>query len=61
MATCEYEAASGTAEVKGGAPASISFSNMLLEKKFGPELVCGTKADWSGTYTVSTPTSLYLE
>lgn len=47
--SCEWEAATGTAEVKGGAPASIVFASMPLEKKAGAEFICGTKADWSGS------------
>lgn len=58
--TCEYEAATATAEVKGGAPASVVLA-ASLEKKLGPEVICGTKLDWNGTYETAVPTSLYIE
>jgi hypothetical protein len=60
-ATCEYEAATATAEVVGGQTAKVVAASVPLAKTAGPESVCGAKADWSGTYEVTTPDSLFIE
>jgi hypothetical protein len=35
--------------------------NVLLTKTSGPEFTCGTSADWTGTYNITTPTTLMIE
>jgi hypothetical protein len=59
-ATCEFEAASATTTVKGGAPATVEAKQVPLNLVSGSEFICGTKADWNGTYTITTPSSFYL-
>jgi hypothetical protein len=62
--TCNYETAkagaSGEIVVKGGAPAVITATKVPLTKGAGSGGLCSSTATWDGTYTVSTPTSLYL-
>lgn len=58
--TCTYKAASATTSVTGGEPAHVTATNVALSRVSGPEATCGTKADWSGTYVVTTPSSLWL-
>ena len=58
--TCEYASAKATVNVTGGAPATITATSVPLTKTAGAEAVCGVKADWTATYTVGTPSSLYL-
>ena len=64
-ATCEYEATTGTAAINGGSVSSLSATivatNVALSKTAGAESVCGVKGDWSGTYVVWTPASLFIE
>jgi hypothetical protein len=59
--TCKYNAGTAELTIKGGTPASLVATNVPLTKTSGPEGTCGTKADWSGTYTVSKPTNLTIE
>lgn len=58
--TCEYEAATATVIITGGEPAVIHANSVPLTRTAGPEATCGSKADWSATYEITTPTSLYL-
>jgi hypothetical protein len=57
--TCRYSASSASGTVTGGSPATVGLP-VGLAKISGPEAVCGSKADWTGTYTVTTPGSVYL-
>lgn len=59
-ATCEYESATASAVVKGGTPATIEANAVPLTRVAGVESICGTKADWTAKYTVSTPSSLFI-
>ena len=60
--TCEYSATTPQLHIKGSdtAPQMVA-TNISLTKTVGPEFTCGTSADWSGTYNVTTPTSLFIE
>jgi hypothetical protein len=58
--TCTYKTAKATTTVTGGEPAHVTATNIPLERVSGAEATCGTKADWSGTYVVTTPASLWL-
>jgi len=59
---CEYEAASATVAITGGTPASVVATSVPLTRVFNTssELICGATANWTATYTVSTPSSLFL-
>jgi hypothetical protein len=62
--TCNYSTAkagaSGEIVVKGGAPAVVTATKVPLTKGAGSGALCSSTASWSGTYTVSVPSSLYL-
>ena len=58
--TCRYTAAEAKTTVTGGKPAHVTATNIKLTKTVGPSATCGESADWSGTYVVTKPTSLYL-
>jgi hypothetical protein len=60
--TCEYEAASAESDVTGSHTTPIIHAeNVPLTRIAGAEFVCGVKGDWSGTYEVTTPSSLIIE
>jgi hypothetical protein len=61
VTTCEYSAGTPVLTIKGGTPASLIATNVSLTKIVGPEGICGTKGDWSGTYEVTKPTNLTIE
>ena len=58
--TCRYTSAKVMGTVGGGAPAHVTATTVPLATVSGPEAVCGSKADWSATYVVTNPKSLYL-
>jgi hypothetical protein len=60
--TCKYSATSALAKVEGSDTApKIIASGILLTKENGGFFVCGEAGDWSGTYNISNPTSLFIE
>jgi hypothetical protein len=59
--TCEYAESTTTAEIKGGAPATLVLANVTLKRSVGVPAQCGEKVHMSGTYTFKAPTSLYIE
>jgi len=59
-ATCEYETSSATVTAKGGAPGQLIATAVPLELKAGVAFICGAKADWTATYNISTPTSVFV-
>jgi len=60
MVTCIYAAESASATVTGGAPAKVTATKVALTKQPGSGASCSSTATWSGAYSVSTPSSLYL-
>jgi hypothetical protein len=58
--TCVYNTAKATTNVVGGEPAHVTAINVPLNLVSGNTTICGTKADWSGTYVITTPKNLYL-
>jgi len=58
--TCTYKTAKATTTVTGGEPAHVTATSIPLERVSGAEATCGTKADWSGTYVVTNPASLWV-
>lgn len=58
--TCRYSTTKATTTVTGGAPAHVTATNIPLGLVSGLAAICGEKADWSGTYVVTKPSSLYL-
>lgn len=58
--TCKYKKASATTTVDGGEPAKIT-ANVSLEKDEGSSFLCSSTATWTGSYTVTTPSSLWVE
>jgi hypothetical protein len=57
---CDFTTAKTSMNLSGGAPAHVTATNWPLTKTAGNEATCGTKADFSGTYVFSSPTTLYL-
>jgi|GEM_PF-2224151 len=65
--TCYYKSAkvggAGELQVIGGAPAHVTIGTgnpVKLEREEGSGGLCSSSATWHGTYTVTTPSSLYL-
>jgi hypothetical protein len=60
--TCEYSATTPTMKIDGSdTEPKLTATNIPLTKTLGPESTCGKKADWTGTYKVTTPSSLFIE
>jgi hypothetical protein len=67
--TCVYEAAKvgnghSTGEeikINGGSPATVEAKHVELTKGAGSGSACSATAIWEGTYTVTSPTSLFME
>jgi hypothetical protein len=61
--TCRYSAASATTTVDGSdTEPKITASNVALTtEESSNESVCGTSADWTGTYRITSPASLFVE
>jgi hypothetical protein len=59
--TCRYEALSVSVGVKGSdtSPGMV-LSNAPLTG-LGDPSVCGTKADWTATYNITSPSSIFIE
>ena len=58
--TCTYSAASATTSITGGEPAEMVATAVPLAKTVGAESICGAKSEWSGSYQITTPTSLFI-
>jgi hypothetical protein len=58
--TCEYEAATASAHVKGGEPAEVTATNIPLTRTAGIAFLCGEVGDWSGEYVVTNPKSVFI-
>lgn len=61
--TCKYKAAKAEVKVDGSdTEPKITASKVALElEEGGNETVCGKKGDWTGTYKITTPSSLFIE
>jgi|SRR5215203_1329459 len=62
-ATCEYETSSATVEVTNSTSTTkpiIHAKAVPLTRVAGAESICGTKADWTAQYTVSSPATLTI-
>jgi hypothetical protein len=61
--TCKYKAAKAETKVDGSdTEPKITASNVALEtEESSNATVCGTNADWTGSYKISTPASLFVE
>jgi hypothetical protein len=46
--------------LKGGTPAKLEIASAAINRT-GGSFLCGSTAKWSGTYTVNTPGSLFLD
>jgi hypothetical protein len=58
--TCHYEAAKASVAVNGGEPATVVATNVGLAREGTNSASCSASATWSGTYTVTTPTSIFI-
>jgi hypothetical protein len=58
--TCKYATPTATTTVTGGAPAKITATGVKLSRQTGSHALCSSEASWHGTYTVSTPASLFI-
>lgn len=60
--TCKYRAAKLEGKLDGSDTApKLTISQATLEKEEGNETVCGAKEDFTATYNITTPTSLFIE
>jgi hypothetical protein len=60
--TCQYKGSTPQLGLTGSDTApQIVVNNVTLSKTIGPETPCGQSLDWSGTYVVKTPSSLFVE
>jgi hypothetical protein len=60
--TCRYKISKAEATLDGSdTEPKVTAKNVLLEKEEGPESVCGSKLDWTVTYKITTPSSLFIE
>jgi len=60
--TCRYKTSNAQITVDGSdTEPKATAKNVLLEKEEGNESVCGSKLDWTGTYNITTPSSLFIE
>jgi hypothetical protein len=57
---CIYAATTAKAEVVGGTPATVKATKVALAKQAGSNALCSTEGTWSGTYTVTSPASLFI-
>jgi hypothetical protein len=60
IGTCRYTASSATTTVTGGEPATVTATKVSLNREEVSSFGCSATATWSGTYTVTTPNSLWL-
>jgi hypothetical protein len=58
--TCIYSAVSGVGTFTGGEPAKFTANSIAVTRESGSGGGCSEKATWSGTFTVETPSSLWL-
>jgi hypothetical protein len=59
---CKWTSESVQAHLTGGERGTLSLSGTILPKEEGlPEVWCGSKVDFSATYTVTTPSSITIE
>jgi hypothetical protein len=60
--TCKYKTAKAETTIDGSdTEPKVTATNVPLEWEEGNQSVCGVKADWSGTYKITTPSSLFIE
>jgi len=61
--TCRYKTAKAETKVTGSdtEPKMVANNVPLELEEGGNATVCGTKSDWTGTYTLTTPSSLFIE
>jgi hypothetical protein len=59
--TCRYKLASATFHVTGSDTAPTMSVDVVTEREEGLEFACGVKADWTATYSITTPSSLFVE
>jgi hypothetical protein len=60
--TCSYTAALAQPTIDGSDTAPrMTASNIALARSGGLEFLCGAKADWTASYNVTTPSSLFVE
>jgi hypothetical protein len=59
---CNYSISNAKAHIDGSDTApKMTATNVLLTKTSGPDFTCGTAGDWSGTYNITTPSSIFIE
>jgi hypothetical protein len=59
---CKYSTSNAETTIDGGdTEPKVTVKNVALEREEGPESVCGSKLDWTVTYKITTPSSLFIE
>ncbi|HYQ77718.1 MAG TPA: hypothetical protein VEP91_01245 [Solirubrobacterales bacterium] len=62
LVTCKYFTSNAQTTVDGSdTDPLVTAESIPLSWEQGPTSVCGSKADWTGTYTITTPKSLFIE
>jgi hypothetical protein len=60
--TCKYFTSKAVTTIDGNdTEPKVTATGVGLEWEEGNQSVCGTHADWTGTYKVTTPSSLFIE
>jgi hypothetical protein len=64
--TCKYTTPemggkNGSITVTGGEPATVTLSSISVTKEEGSSGFCSSTATWEGSYTFTSPTSLWIE
>jgi hypothetical protein len=57
---CKYATPTAVSNVIGGAPASIEAKGIKVTTQPGSNVLCSKEATFSGTYSITTPSSLYI-
>jgi hypothetical protein len=58
--TCRYTAASASTAVTGGEPATVTASKVAMAREEVSSGSCSATAEWHGTYTVTSPATLFV-
>jgi hypothetical protein len=58
--TCHYSAAKASVGFNGGEPATVVANGVPLVREGTNSANCSATATWSGTYIVTTPTSIFI-
>lgn len=58
--TCEYTTHEGGSTLTGGSPAKIEIDSEKIART-GGSIFCGSSAEWTGSYTITSPGTLNID